>query len=87
MTCKHLKFAADVRVARIEDIGRFVAEIRVRCTDCGKPFQFQGMQPGMNFTGPTVSLDGLEASLPIFPDGQQPNPLQNLMGYTIKNTN
>lgn len=87
MTCKHLKFAADVRVARIEDIGRFVAEIRVSCTDCGKPFQFQGLAVGMNYNGATVSLDGLEAHLPIFPDGQQPNPMQSLMGYTIKNTN
>lgn len=87
MTCKHLKFDAVVRVARVEDIGRFIAEIRVKCIECGTPFQFQGIQPGMNYNGPTVSLDGLEANLPVFPDGQQPNPLQNLMGYTIKNTN
>ena len=33
--CTHMKFKADVKVARIEDKGRFVAEIHIRCIDCG----------------------------------------------------
>ncbi|MFZ6774704.1 hypothetical protein ACO0LB_18540 [Undibacterium sp. SXout7W] len=87
MSCKHLNFSASVRVARVEDVGRYIAEVRVKCIECDMPFQFQGMSPGMSSVKPTVSLDGLEANLPIYPEGQQPNPLQKLMGYSIKNTN
>jgi hypothetical protein len=36
---------------------------------------------------PTVRLDGLEADLPICPQGVQPTPMQGLMGYSIKGTN
>lgn len=87
MTCKHMNFAASVQVARIEDKGRFMAEIRIKCTDCGTPMQFMGLKPGFDFNGATVSLDGLEANIGIHPQGQQPNPLQKLMGYSISNTN
>jgi hypothetical protein len=82
-----MNFDAKVAVARIEDIGRFVAEVRIHCADCGVPFQFLGVQPGFNYEHPTVSLDGLEADLPISPQGSQPTPLQGLSGYTIKGTN
>lgn len=87
MTCKHMNFEANVAVARIEDKGRFMAEIRVHCKDCGVPFQFMGLKPGLDFNGATVSLDGLEANIGIHPQGQQPNPLQQLMGYSINATN
>lgn len=87
MACKHMAFDAQCRIARVEDVGRFVLEVHVKCTECGTPFQFQGMAPGFNYEAPTVSLDGLEANLPIFPQGARPNPLQGLMGYTVKATN
>ena len=77
--CKHKNFDAAVSVARIEDKGQFMAEIRITCTDCGTPFQFMGLEPGLNFNGATVSLDGLEANIGIHPQGQHPNPLQKLM--------
>lgn len=63
MTCKHMNFDAEVRVARIEDKGRFMAEIRIKCLDCGIPMQFLGLKPGLDFDGATVSLDGLEANI------------------------
>jgi hypothetical protein len=85
--CKHMNFSAKVAVARIENIGRFVAEVEIHCVDCGTPFQFMGIAPGFNFEAPTVRLDGLQADLPICPKGQQPNPFQGLKGFTIKNTN
>lgn len=87
MTCKHMNFEASVEVARIEDKGRFMAEVRIKCTDCGTPMQFMGLKPGFDLNGATVSLDGLEANIGIHPQGQQPNPLQKLMGYSISNTN
>lgn len=87
MSCKHMEFDASVRVARIDDVGRFVAEVKVHCTQCGVPFQFIGIQPGFDYEHPTVRLDGLEADLPICPQGTQPTPLQGLQGYTIKGHN
>ena len=45
-SCKHMNFEASVNVARIEDKGRFMAEIHIRCKDCGTPFQFMGLKPG-----------------------------------------
>jgi len=81
--CEHHNFDADVRVARIEDKGRFMAEIRITCRDCGTPMQFMGLAPGLNFNGATVSLDGLELNVGIHPQGERPSPFQQLMGYTI----
>jgi hypothetical protein len=85
--CKHMNFEANVAVARIEDIGRFVATVKIHCTECGTPFQFLGVQPGFSYGHPTVRLDGLEADLPICPQGAQPTPMQGLMGYDLKGTN
>ena len=85
--CKHMNFDATVGVARMEDSGRFVAEVRIKCMECGVPFQFYGLQPGFNFDAPTATLDGLEANLPICPQGLKPTPLQGLQGYTIRGTN
>ena len=82
--CKHLNFDARCRVARLEDTGRYMLEVKVSCAECSTPFQFAGLPPGLNFDGATVSLDGLEANLAIYPEGQQPNPLQKLMGYTAE---
>ncbi len=82
--CEHQNFDAKVRVARIEDKGRFMAEIRITCLDCGTPMQFMGLKPGLDFNGATVSLDGLEANIGIHPQGQRTNPLQKLMGYSIE---
>lgn len=86
-SCKHMNFEAFVQVSRIEDQGRFVAEIRIRCKDCEAPFQFMGLKPGFDFNGASCSLDGLEANIGIHPQGAQPNPLRQLMGYSVKCTN
>jgi hypothetical protein len=82
MTCKHEEFAASVAVARLEDSGRFMAEVRVTCRQCGTPFQFLGLAPGLNMRGATVSIDGLEANIAIAPQGSVPNPLQAMTQNT-----
>lgn len=87
MVCKHNSFDAQVRVARIEDAGRFMAEIQISCRECGVPMQFMGLTPGLNYDGANVSLDGLEANIGIHPRGQRPNPLQSLLGYTVNKHN
>ena len=73
--CPHLNFAANVAVHRIEDVGRFAADITIRCRDCGIPFQFMGLQPGLDMSGARVSMDGLEARMAICPQGQEPSPM------------
>lgn len=77
--CKHMNFDASVRVARLEDVGRFIAEISIKCVECNTPFQFRGLEPGMDTDGARVSIDGLEANIAIVPQGAAPNPFQRLL--------
>lgn len=73
-----VNFHASVRVARLEDTGGFVAEIRVECSECKTPFQFLGLEPGIDTQGARVSIDGLEANIAIAPNGSKPSPLQRM---------
>jgi len=66
--CAHENFAAVVAVARIEDVGKFVAEITVNCTECGEPFRFVGVEAGMTYAAPRCSIDGLRLFAPIEPE-------------------
>lgn len=77
--CPHMNFAANVSVARIEDKGRFMADVRVKCADCGLPFQFLGLEPGLDMGGARASIDGLEARMAICPQGAVPSPMDNIM--------
>lgn len=66
--CAHEDFAASAAIARIEDTGEFVCELRVCCTQCREPFRFKALEPAISTIVPCVSIDGLEASLPIEPE-------------------
>lgn len=68
--CEHEKFEANVDINRIIDTGRFAADVRIKCVDCGLPFQFIGLPGGLNPVGATVSVDRTEARLAIVPYGQ-----------------
>lgn len=76
--CAHLDFHAQVDINRLEDTGQFMADVRVRCLHCGLPFEFLGLEPGLDLQGAKVSVDGLEARLAIIPKGLRPNPLQRM---------
>lgn len=70
MSCQHEDFEADVKVGRVTDddggdVVAFVAEVRVRCVECGENFGFRGMPPGLMWEGPTRSPDAREARLPL----------------------
>jgi hypothetical protein len=78
MSCTHLNFRAQVKVARLEDSGQFMADITVQCQDCGKPFQFLGLEPGLDTQGARVSVDGLEARIGICPQDARPTPVQRM---------
>lgn len=83
-SCAHLNFHCGCKVARLEDSGRFMLEVTVKCMDCDKPFQFLGQKPGLDFDGARVSIDALELNIGICPQGVRPSPLQNLMrGYDV----
>lgn len=66
--CRHLEHAAYLAVARLEDVGKFVAELRVVCLHCREPFRFVGLTPGLSFVEPSCSVDGVEALLPMEPE-------------------
>jgi hypothetical protein len=78
-----MKFSANVAVNRLEDTGRFSADVTIKCSDCGMPFQFLGLEPGMDTHGARLSIDGLEARLAIAPKDAKPSPLQRMV-FNIK---
>lgn len=82
MTCKHMNFEARVAVNRLEDTGRFMAEVTIKCRDCGEPFQFLGLDAGLKMQGASVSFDGLEARLAIHPTSQTASPLNRIAAAT-----
>ncbi len=65
--CKHPDFAARVVVNRLEDTGRFMADVTVNCSACGEPFRFVGVPFGVSMAQPMVSIDGFELRIPIAP--------------------
>lgn len=77
--CKHMQFHAQVNVNRLEDSSQFSADVSIKCVECGLPFQFLGLEMGLDLQGARVSVDGLEARLAICPKGTKPNPIQNMM--------
>jgi hypothetical protein len=69
--CRHSYFHADVSVVRLSDkdtgnIDDFVADIRLRCADCGLRFRFPGIQHGVHYE-PRTSLDGTELRVSVEP--------------------
>ena len=73
-----MDFSASVAVARLEDTGKFVAEVKVHCAQCLRPFQFLGLEPGLDLNGARVSVDGLEANIAICPQGESPSTLDRI---------
>lgn len=85
MRCQHEDFEARVAVARLEPTKatgatamHFMAEVRIHCTQCKRPFQFLGLDPGIDLGGARVSIDGLEANIAICPQGEQPSALDRI---------
>lgn len=67
MPCQHMSFECNAQVNRLEDIGRFSVDIRVKCAECGKPFRFLGLPLGLDLNGAAVSSDGTEGRFAIHP--------------------
>lgn len=69
--CAHEQFGAEVDVHRLEDSGKFIADVRVKCVQCDEPFRFVGLTAGISFDQPTVSIDETELHAPIEPEGEK----------------
>jgi len=65
--CNHPDFEANVTVNRLEDSGRFMADVKIECSFCKQPFQFLGIPLGLNMNGATVDVGGTELRLAIKP--------------------
>lgn len=82
--CTHLDFNAFVAVTRLEDSGRFAADVNIECRDCKMPFVFRGLPLGVNLNGAAMSVDGTEARLAIGPQDEAPRPWDGAIGYAIR---
>jgi len=83
VSCQHLEFEAFVDVNRLEDLVPmgFMADIRIRCKDCERPFHFVGVPDfGLDFTKPTLNVDSTELHCPLAPGPAQWLPTS--MRYT-----
>ena len=70
--CQHVNFLSEASIGRLSEIEggpitSYIAEIRIKCTDCGLPFRFLGLSAGSHSTEPRVSADALELRAPIEP--------------------
>lgn len=65
--CAHKDFEASVAVYRLLDTGRFSADVRIRCKECGQPFRFIGVRAGLSPYEPRASVDATELRAPIAP--------------------
>lgn len=80
MKCDHEEFEAKVDVNRLTDSGRFMADIRIKCKQCGEPFRFLGLPCGV-----AVSADGTEARIAIGTSETVANIMDGgcPVGYTV----
>lgn len=83
MDCKHESFNANVAVARLEDTGRFMADVKINCIQCGIPMQFLGLDVGVNYDGARINVDGTEARLAIHPMCEEPPETDSFKGFSI----
>lgn len=83
-SCQHMNFDADVTVNRIEDTGRFNADVKIVCADCKVPFRFIGLPTGLDMNGAAVSVDGCEGRFAIAPKGEVVTPLEGVGGFTVR---
>lgn len=85
MECGHDDFNASVTVNRIADVGRFSADVRISCAQCGVPMRFIGLPAGLDLEGAATSVDGTEARLAIAPRGEVLSAMEGApMGFTVR---
>jgi len=68
--CNHNEFACEVDVIRMEDVGRFMADVRIKCNQCGKRMVFLGLPRGVDMNGAATDTFGTEMRVAIHPLGE-----------------
>ena len=72
-SCLHGNFVVDAKIGRLTEndnsdkIISYSCDIKVKCKDCGLPFEWIGLPHGVNSDIPTVSLSNLELRTRIKP--------------------
>jgi hypothetical protein len=78
--CNHESFEANVSVQRlVSKKTNFVANVHIKCAQCGMPFMFVGATPGISLSLPTASYDRQQMHLPITPDVSEQYGTTNLL--------
>ena len=88
--CEHVNFEANVAVALMPSveggpINRWMADVTVKCAECGLPFRFIGLPAGMDLNSPCVSVNAEEARMPIAPRGHVLSELEGgPQGFSVR---
>jgi len=70
-TCEHPDFEAQVIVIRLEDSGRFNADLKIWCAACSLPFEFpESTAIGIDLGGIARSVSGQELRVALRPATQ-----------------
>jgi hypothetical protein len=89
MACPHEGLHADVAINRLTasdddpTVVAFIADVTVRCLDCGEPFRWTGVQAGLNPRRPTCSVNETELHAPLRPASADPDFGLSIPGYAI----
>lgn len=68
LPCFHPRIETQVNTTYLTDSGKYAADIRIACADCGEPFAFPSHLPvGVDLSGVARSLDGTELRIAILP--------------------
>ena len=89
--CEHNDFEAVVTVNRMPSvengpINSWMADVTVKCAQCGTPFRFVGLPAGCDLNSPCVSVNAEEARMPIAPRGHVRSELEGgtEVGFSIR---
>lgn len=87
MPCPHEKFTADVSVHRLADasgvVRNYMADVTVRCADCGEPFRFLGPGTGLSFQRPCVDVPATTLHVPIAPGERSADEIPSSIKYEV----
>jgi hypothetical protein len=72
MSCLHEQFECHCDVTRLTageggPINGYTADIRIKCIECGMPFEFVGVPGGYSHRQPMCSFDATKLRAPIRP--------------------
>ena len=74
--CHHPELHIDLNHVCLVDSNTHYLEIKARCKVCGVRMQFQGAPLGLSPSQPTMALDGLEITIPMRGEGEEPAGMQ-----------